>query len=122
MQGGAPLFGMKIDPGPEPNFDLAHGQVLRLGEHSLEVRHCPGHTRGHVIFYCAQERLAFVGDVIFRGSIGRTDLPGGDMDTLVENIFAQVLTLPDETRLLSGHGEATTVQAEREGNPFLLRE
>jgi hydroxyacylglutathione hydrolase len=119
MQGGAPLFGMKIDPGPEPTFDLVHGQVLHLGGTTLEVRHCPGHTPGHVIFYCAQENLALVGDVIFREGIGRTDLPGGDYDTLIESIHTQVLTLPDATRLLSGHGEETTVGEERANNPFI---
>jgi hydroxyacylglutathione hydrolase len=120
MQGGAPLFGLRIDPGPEPSFDLQHGQSLKLGRHTFEVRHCPGHTRGHVVFHCAAEQLVFCGDVIFQGSIGRADLPGGDYDTLIESIAAQILTLPDETRLLSGHGEATTVGEERVGNPFLM--
>jgi glyoxylase-like metal-dependent hydrolase (beta-lactamase superfamily II) len=118
-QGGAPLFGMSIDPGPEPTIDLAHGQILRVGSSQLEVRHAPGHTRGHVIFYCPAENVAFCGDVIFQGSIGRTDLPGGDYDTLIASISAQVLTLPDDTRLLSGHGPETTVGFERVYNPFL---
>lgn len=120
MQGGAPLFGLKIDPGPEPNFDLVHGQILHLGGTILEVRHCPGHTRGHVLLYCAAEHLAFVGDAIFAGSIGRTDLPGGDQGTLIESIHTQILTLPDDTRLLCGHGEETTVGEERRSNPFLV--
>jgi len=119
MQGGAMLFGMRIDPGPEPTVDLKHGMVMHLGEHQIEVRHVPGHTRGHVIFYCAKEGVAFVGDVIFQGSIGRTDLPGGDYDTLIRSIQEQVLSLPDETRLLSGHGPETTVGMERRTNPFL---
>ncbi len=119
FQGGAPLFGMQIDPGPEPTVDLIHGQILRLGEYVLETRHAPGHTRGHVIFYCASENAAFVGDVIFQGSIGRTDLPGGDYNTLLNSIRSQVLILPDETRLFSGHGPETTVGAERRHNPFL---
>ena len=119
FQGGAPLFGMQIDPGPEPTVDLIHGQILRLGEYVLEIRHAPGHTRGHVIFYCASENAAFVGDVIFQGSIGRTDLPGGDYNTLLNSIRSQVLILPDETRLFSGHGPETTVGAERRHNPFL---
>ncbi len=119
MEGGAPLFGMRIDPGPEPTIELRHGMLAYLGEITFEVRHAPGHTRGHVIFYCAQENVAFVGDVIFQGSIGRTDLPGGDYDTLMESIRTQVLSLPDETRLYCGHGPATTVGAERRNNPFL---
>jgi len=118
-QGGAPLFGMRIDPGPEPTIDLHHGQILRLGSNVFEVRHAPGHTAGHVVFYCAGERVAFCGDVIFAGSIGRTDLPGGDFSTLMNSIRTQILTLPDDTRLLSGHGPETTVGTERAYNPFM---
>lgn len=119
FQGGAPLFGMRIDPGPEPTIDLMHGQILYLGKNTLQVRHTPGHTRGHVIFYCAEAGAAFVGDVIFQGSIGRTDMPGGDFQTLINSIRTQVLSLPDETRLFSGHGPDTTVATERRSNPFL---
>jgi len=120
IQGGAPFFGMRIDPGPEPTIDLHHGQILHLGSNQLEVRHAPGHTRGHIMFYCEAESVLFCGDVIFQGSIGRTDLPGGDYDTLIASIRSQVLTLPDETRLLSGHGLDTCVGEERRYNPFLL--
>jgi hydroxyacylglutathione hydrolase len=118
-QGGAPFFGMHIDPGPEPTIELVHGQSLRVGGNDLEVRHAPGHTRGHVMFYCAADGVLFCGDVIFQGSIGRTDLPGGDYKTLIESIHSQVLTLPDETRLLSGHGPESLVGVERRSNPFL---
>jgi len=120
MQGGAPLFGMQIDPGPEPTIDLYHGQILRLGENRIEVRHAPGHTRGHVVFICLAEQVAFCGDVIFQGSIGRTDLPGGDYQTLMDSIQKQILSLPDDTRLFSGHGPDTTVGRERMWNPFLV--
>jgi hydroxyacylglutathione hydrolase len=120
MQGGAPLFGMHIDPGPEPTIDLVHGQQLHLGENLLEVRHAPGHTPGHVVFYCPREGVCFCGDVIFQGSIGRTDLLGGDFDTLMTSIQTQIMSLPDETRLLSGHGPQTTVGIERRQNPFLV--
>lgn len=118
--GGAALFGYRIDPGPEPTIDLAHGQSLHLGSNHLEVRHTPGHTPGHVVFYCAADSVVFCGDLIFQDSIGRTDLPGGDFDTLIASIRAYILPLPDETRLLSGHGPATTVGAERKHNPFLV--
>ncbi|MDD2695773.1 MAG: MBL fold metallo-hydrolase [Anaerolineales bacterium] len=120
IAGGAAWFGMRIDPGPEPSIDLAHGQELRLGETTFEVRHVPGHTPGHVLFYCPAQKMAFCGDVIFAGSIGRTDFPGGDYDTLIRSIHTQVLSLPDETRLLSGHGPETTVGQERRRNPFLV--
>lgn len=119
MQGGASFFGLSIDPGPEPTIDLVSGQVLRLGSNQFEVRHAPGHTRGHVVFNCAESRVAFCGDVIFQGSIGRTDMPGGDYQTLIDSIHKQILSLPDDTRLLSGHGPETTVGRERMWNPFL---
>jgi len=119
MQGGAQLFGMRIDPGPEPTVDLAHCQILRLGSLTFEVRHSPGHTPGHCVFYCAQAKVLFSGDLIFQGSVGRTDLPGGDWETLVESIRGQVYTLPDETLVLSGHGGETRVGEESRENPFV---
>jgi hydroxyacylglutathione hydrolase len=119
VQGGAALFGMRIDTPSEPTVALKHEQYLTLGDRTFEVRHCPGHTPGHVIFYCSAEKVVFCGDVIFWGSIGRTDLPGGNYDTLIHSIRTQILTLPNETRLLSGHGGETTVGYERRENPFL---
>jgi glyoxylase-like metal-dependent hydrolase (beta-lactamase superfamily II) len=118
-EGGGPLFGFKIDPGPEPTIDLAGGQILRLGEIDFEVRFTPGHTPGHSIFYVPSEGLCFCGDLIFQGSVGRTDLPGGDAQALLESIRTQVFTLPDPTRLLSGHGPETTVGREKRSNPFV---
>jgi hydroxyacylglutathione hydrolase len=119
LQGGAPLFGLRIDPGPEPTVDLAHGQILRLGSVTFEVRHTPGHTPGHCVFYCAQANVLFSGDLIFQGGVGRTDLHGGDWEALVESIRKQVYTLPEETRILSGHGEETMVGEEKSKNPFV---
>jgi len=118
-QGSAGLFGYTIDPGPEPSVSLQHGMKLKLADHEFEVRHAPGHTPGHVLYYCPQEKLVFVGDVIFHSGIGRTDFPGGDYKTLIESINSQVMTLPDDTRLLNGHGPETTVGQERATNPFL---
>ncbi len=118
-QGGAPYFGMQIDSGPKPTIDLIHGQVLRLGKTEFEVRHTPGHTPGHVVYYCAKDSLLFCGDLIFHGSVGRTDLPGGDWEALSSSIMEQVFTLPDETQLLSGHGEKSTVGEEKRENPFV---
>lgn len=117
--GGGSLFGFKIDPGPEPGIDFYNGQVLQLGAVIFEVRACPGHTPGHCVFYCAAENVLFSGDLIFQGSIGRTDLPGGDFNTLVRSIQTQVFTLPDETQLLSGHGPETSVGLEKAYNPFV---
>lgn len=118
-KGGAPLFGMRFESSAKPNMELSHGQVLQLGGSSAEVRHAPGHTQGHVMFYFEDAGVLFSGDVIFQGSVGRTDLPGGDWDTLLDSIHTQVLTLPDEVRILSGHGPETTVGQERRNNPFL---
>ncbi len=119
IQGGAAAFGLNIDPGPEPTIDLSHGQILHLGGYELEVRYAPGHTPGHVMFYVESDNILFCGDVIFQGSIGRTDLPGGDTATLIHSIKTQVLSLPDKIRLLNGHGPETTVGVEREHNQFL---
>jgi glyoxylase-like metal-dependent hydrolase (beta-lactamase superfamily II) len=118
-EGGAAAFGMRIDPGPEPTVDLYHGQILRLGETEFEVRHTPGHTPGHCVFYVAAEKVCFCGDLIFMGSVGRTDLPGGDWAALEKSIREQIYTLPEETRLLSGHGPETTVGEEKQFNPFV---
>jgi hydroxyacylglutathione hydrolase len=118
-RGGASLFGIRIESIPDPTNELHHGQILSLGSSQFEVRHAPGHSKGHVMFYCESDRILFCGDVIFRGGIGRTDLPGGDYNTLIESIYNQVLTLPDETRLLSGHGPESAVGFERLHNPFL---
>ena len=118
-EGGAPFFGFKIDPGPEPTIDLTHGQILKLGKIEFEVRHTPGHTPGMCILYVASDGICFCGDLIFRDSVGRTDLPGGDWQTLLKSIHEQVFTLPDETRLLSGHGPETTVGEEKHSNPYV---
>lgn len=120
LGGGAQWFGLRIDPGPEPSLELNHGQVLHVGENAFEIRHTPGHSPGHVIFYCATQGLAFTGDVIFQDGIGRTDLPGGDYHQLMMSIEQQVLTLPENTRLLCGHGLETSVSVERGSNPFLI--
>jgi glyoxylase-like metal-dependent hydrolase (beta-lactamase superfamily II) len=119
-KGGAAMFGFgHFDPGPEPTVLLEHGMQLSLGSRKFEVRSTPGHTQGHVLFLAREAGLAFCGDLIFNGSVGRTDLPGGSWETLLQSIKEEVLTLPDDTQLLSGHGPATTVGRERRSNPFL---
>lgn len=119
MGGGGSLFGFQIDPGPEPGIDLYDLQVLKIGAHEFTVRATPGHTPGHCVFYCSTKDVLFSGDLIFQGSVGRTDLPGGDFHSLLDSIKNKVITLPDETRILSGHGPETDVRTERKFNPFL---
>jgi hydroxyacylglutathione hydrolase len=109
-----------VGPLPPPDRELAHGDVLELAGCRFEVRHAPGHAPGHVIFYWRDEGLAFVGDVVFQGAIGRADLVGGSFPQLMDSIGSQILTLPNETRLYSGHGPETTVGWERQTNPFLV--
>ena len=109
-----------VGPLPAPDQGMVHGDELTFGDCRFQIRHAPGHAPGHVILYCSEESVAFVGDVVFLGAIGRADLPGGDFHQLMESIRAQVLSLPDETRLLSGHGPETTVGWERRTNPFLV--
>ncbi len=118
-EGGAPLFGFKIDPGPEPTIDLYPGQILTLGKVTFEVRYTPGHTPGHCVFYVEKEQICFCGDLIFSGSVGRTDLPGGDWATLENSIRTHIFSMPDDTRLLSGHGDETSVGKEKRINPFV---
>ena len=115
----ASFFGVELEPPPPADRELHGGDVLELGGTTLEVRDVPGHAPGHVILYDAAAGAAFVGDVVFQGSIGRTDLPGGSYRQLMEAIRSQVLSLPDETVLYPGHGPPTTVGRERVGNPFL---
>jgi hydroxyacylglutathione hydrolase len=119
MKGGAEWFGIRIEAASQPDILLQPAQVLRVGQHAFEVRHTPGHSPGHVIFYCAADNLAFCGDTIFAGSIGRTDLPGGAEETLIESIHREIFTLPEATRLLSGHGEETSVEKEKRTNLYL---
>ena len=118
--GGGAMFGFDIDPGPEPTIDFTHGQVLKLGQVEFEVRFTPGHTTGHCILYVPTAGVCFCGDLIFAGSVGRTDFPGGSFEQLEASIRTQVYTLPDDTRLLSGHGPETTVGQEKRSNPFVL--
>jgi glyoxylase-like metal-dependent hydrolase (beta-lactamase superfamily II) len=117
--GGGAVFGFDIDPGPEPTIDFYQGQILRLGSVEFEVRFTPGHTPGHCILYVPSLSVCFCGDVIFAGSVGRTDFPGGSWEQLEQSIRTQIFTLPDETRLLSGHGPETTVGEEKMSNPFV---
>jgi len=122
IEGGAGKFGLSISQPPPLSILFEPGMQLSLTAGQLPAAHvlfAPGHSPGHVMFYCEPLGVLFCGDVIFRDGIGRADLDGGDWRTLLANIHEQVLTLPDETRLLSGHGPESTVGYERENNPFL---
>jgi glyoxylase-like metal-dependent hydrolase (beta-lactamase superfamily II) len=113
----AAAFGMRAARLPAPDRALAHGDVVRVGALEFRVRHVPGHSPGSVVF--EGQGVAFGGDVLFQGSIGRTDLPGGDFETLIRSIERELLTLPDSTIVYCGHGPETTVGRERRANPFL---
>ncbi|NMC63954.1 MAG: MBL fold metallo-hydrolase [SAR324 cluster bacterium] len=109
-----------MDNCPEPDSLLRGGELLKVGTYSFTVLHTPGHSPGHLCFYCEEQQLLLAGDLIFAGSIGRTDLPGGSYEVLMSSIKHTILKLPDETRILSGHGPSTTVGEERISNPFLI--
>lgn len=102
-----------------PDRWLEDGEQVSFGEHVFEVRHCPGHAPGHVIYYNAVQGFAHVGDVLFNGSIGRTDLPGGDHATLLRSIKEKLLPLGDEVGFICGHGPGGRIGEERRNNPFL---
>lgn len=112
-------LGFEYERPPQLTRNWQHGEVYELGNLSFSVRHCPGHTRGHVVLAEETERTVFVGDCLFEGSIGRTDLPGGNYEQLIASITENILSLDDETIVYSGHGAATTVGRERATNPFL---
>ncbi|MDQ7850744.1 MAG: MBL fold metallo-hydrolase [Armatimonadota bacterium] len=114
----AQIFGFYVDPPPLADRWLQEGDELAVGGLTFRVLHAPGHSPGHLILL--GEGAAFVGDVIFAGSIGRTDLPGGDGEQLLASIARCILRLPDETTLYPGHGPPTTVGRERATNPFVL--
>jgi hydroxyacylglutathione hydrolase len=112
-------FGLQFDAPPKADGYWYDGQRYRVGEIDFEVIHCPGHTPGHVVLYARDEKKVFVGDVLFAGSIGRTDLPGGSTEQLLESINNKLLPLGDDVEVYSGHGPVTTIGRERRTNPFL---
>lgn len=116
----AQRFGVFLPAPPSADVALAEGDRLSVGALTLDVLYTPGHAPGHVSFYLAEQGVVLDGDVLFQGSIGRTDLPGGDFDLLLASIATRLLTLPDETIVCSGHGPATTIGTERLSNPFLV--
>jgi glyoxylase-like metal-dependent hydrolase (beta-lactamase superfamily II) len=117
--GGATFFGMRANASPPPELDLHDGDELQIGNLSLQVLHAPGHTPGHVCFYAADEGVLFDGDVLFYRGVGRTDLPGGNWQQLMDSIQRVLFSLPNETVVYSGHGPATTIGDEKRLNPWL---
>lgn len=113
------MFGFPNVRSFEPDRWLKAGDKVSFGEIELDVLHCPGHTPGHVVFFHAPSRLAQVGDVLFQGSIGRTDFPRGDYDTLINSIQAQLFPLGDDVEFIPGHGPMSNFGEERKYNPFL---
>jgi hydroxyacylglutathione hydrolase len=99
---------------------LTEGNMVRLGEDELKVLYTPGHSPGHICFYCEAQQFILSGDVLFRQSIGRTDLPGGDYDTLINSIREKLFPLPEAVRVHPGHGPETTIGFEKKNNPFLV--
>ena len=115
----AQFFNLELEqPLPAEKY-LAEGDVIKVGNSELLVLFTPGHAPGHVSFYFSAQAVVFSGDALFQQSIGRTDLPGGNMQLLLEMIKEKLLVLPDETAVLSGHGSATTIGQEKQWNPFL---
>ena len=102
-----------------PDRWLEDGDLLQIGEHEFQVLHCPGHAPGHVVFVNHANKLILMGDVLFKGSIGRTDLPGGDHQTLLNSISNKILTLDDDYQFICGHTPPSTIGDERRTNPFL---
>ncbi len=123
LEAAGARFGIKDARNVRPNRFLAEGDQLHLGSRAFDILHCPGHTPGHLVFVDRADqiapRLAIVGDVLFQGSVGRTDFPYGDSDALLTSIRDKLLPLGDDTAFLCGHGPGSTIGAERASNPFV---
>jgi hydroxyacylglutathione hydrolase len=119
MMQTASMYGLNCEQSPQPARILQHEQLIELGELSIRCLHTPGHSPGSISFYFEKEKVLISGDVLFHGSIGRTDLPMGDYDTLIHSITSQLLPLGDDVKVYSGHGPSTTIGFERLNNPFL---
>jgi len=115
------LFGLSMQMPPEPAGYLTDGQKISFGETELKVLHVPGHAAGSLAFYCEKDNVVFTGDSLFSGSIGRTDLPGGNYDTLIESIRSKLLILPPDTIVYPGHGDSTTIGGEIRYNPYFQK-
>ncbi len=118
----ASRFGIRLtgnDTKAGIDIELKDGDNIKVGAHTLKVLHVPGHSPGSIALYCAEGGFVIAGDVLFKGSIGRTDLQGGNLDTLLNSIHSRLMTLPDSTNVLPGHDRFTTIGAERATNPYI---
>lgn len=115
----AQMYGIPYIPSPPIADFLDEGNIVQLGDNKLEVLFCPGHSPASICLYWKEGKLLIAGDVLFHRSIGRTDLPGGDYDTLIESINSRLMVLPDDVEVYPGHGIPTTIGEERSFNPFL---
>ena len=106
-------------PTQPPVHDISHQSAIMFGTHSFTILRTPGHTPGGLCYYCSEEDLLFSGDTLFQGSVGRTDLPGGNTEDIIRSIRDQLFTLPDTTQVFTGHGPSTTIEYERRYNPYI---
>jgi hydroxyacylglutathione hydrolase len=113
------MFGLEVEAPPGIDEYLEEGKILAFGNSSLEIFHVPGHSPGSIALYCREDNFILTGDVLFSGSIGRTDLPGGDYESLIASIRGKLLDLPPGVVVYCGHGPETTIGEEKENNPFL---
>jgi len=114
------MFGLSMGTPPGPAGYLTDGQTVQFGNTVLVALHVPGHSRGSLAFYCEKSNVVFTGDALFAGSIGRTDLPGGDFKTIISSIKNKLFTLPSDTDVYPGHGEKTSIRTEMGSNPYFI--
>jgi hydroxyacylglutathione hydrolase len=119
MEQSAAMYGVPCEPSPMPKDYLSHGQLITLGEYQLKCIHTPGHSPGSISFFIREQNILISGDVLFRESIGRSDLPKGDHSTLLHSIQSEIFPLGNEVKVFSGHGPSTTIAHEKMHNPFL---
>ena len=115
------IFGFSVEQPPEPEVFPDEGETITFGDVSIRILHIPGHSPGSIVFYSPEQKWVIAGDVLFNGSIGRSDLPGGDYDLLIEGIEEKLMSLPPDTMVYPGHGPETSIGQERIHNPFLNR-
>ncbi len=116
----ADMYGLPCEESPLPKVFLKEGETISFGKSKLEMIFTPGHSPGSITFYCREQKFIIAGDVLFYGSIGRTDLPGGDYNTLINSIKQNLFPLGDDVRVYNGHGQYTTIGFEKDNNPFLV--